>query len=174
MSGLIHIYCGGGKGKTTAALGLALRASGAGMRVHIVQLLKGRDTSELAALALLKNISVSRCDRDYGFTFSMTDLEKAAAAECHNRLLREAEDLMRSGKTDMLILDEFNAAYKYKLLDAALADRIVLEKSPETELILTGRDPAEKFIAAADYISEIMPVKHPYSSGIAARKGIEY
>lgn len=67
--GLIHIYCGNGKGKTSAAIGLALRAAGAGMRVHIVQLLKGGETSELNTLALIPNITVSRCDKDYGFTF---------------------------------------------------------------------------------------------------------
>lgn len=174
MAGCTHIYCGDGKGKTTAALGLALRASGAGMRVHIAQLLKGRYTSELASLSLLKNISVSRCDRDYGFNFSMTVEGKIEVTRCHNRLLEEAENLMRSGQIDMLILDEFIAAYQYGLLDKALADRIVFEKNPETELVLTGRDPLEKFVLAADYISDITAVKHPYKLGITARKGIEY
>lgn len=172
--GLTHIYCGNGKGKTSAAMGLALRAAGAGMRVHIVQLLKGGETSELNALAMIPEITVSRCDRNYGFTFSMSDKEKSAVTDCHNRLMSEAENLMRSGKIDVLIIDEFNAAYKYGLVETKLADRIVLEKNPETELILTGREPHEKFLQAADYISEINEVKHPYSCGIGARKGIEY
>lgn len=172
--GLTHIYCGNGKGKTTAAMGLALRAAGAGMRVHIVQLLKGGETSELSALAMIPEITVSRCDRNYGFTFSMTDSEKAAITDCHNRLLSEAENLMRSGEIGVLIIDEFNAAYKHGLLSAELADRIVLEKNPETELVLTGREPHGKFLQAADYVSEINAVKHPYSCGISARKGIEY
>lgn len=172
--GLIHIYCGDGKGKTTAALGLAVRAAGSGMRVHIVQLLKGSETGELSALQLIPSITVSRPDRDYGFTFSMTDEEKSQLTDCHNRLLREAWQLMSEDSIDMLVIDEFNAAYEYGLLDRELADGIVLNKPEETELILTGRSPQQKFIEAADYVSEILAVKHPYKSGISARKGIEY
>lgn len=172
--GLTHIYCGNGKGKTSSAMGLALRAAGAGMRVHIVQLLKGSETSELNTLALIPNITVRRCDKDYGFTFSMSSSEKLELTNCHDRLLSEAEKLMNNGEIDVLIIDEFNAAYKYELIDIELADRIVCKKNPETELVLTGRDPHEKFLQAADYISEIKAVKHPYSCGIGARKGIEY
>lgn len=174
MAGYTHIYSGDGKGKTTAALGLALRASGAGMKVHIVQLLKGRYSSELASLAQLKNISISRCDRDYGFNSSMTVEGKIEVTKCHNQLLSEAEELMNSGKIDMLILDEFIVAYQYGLLDKALANRIVFEKNPDTELVLTGRDALDNLVLAADYVSDIMELKHPYKSGVAARKGIEY
>lgn len=172
--GLIHIYCGDGKGKTTASLGLAVRAAGSGMNVHIVQLLKGSETSELNALRLLPNITVRRCDRDYGFTFNMSDENRRQLTECHNNLLLHAETLMNSSSIDMLVIDEFNAAYEYNLLDRELADRIVLQKPERTELILTGRNPQMKFIEIADYVSEINAVRHPYQSGIKARKGIEY
>lgn len=171
--GLIHIYCGDGKGKTTAAIGLAVRASGAGMRVHFVQLLKGNDTSELNSLKLIPNITIDRCDEDYGFTFTMNDEEKAKITACHNSILLRALRLAENNEIDMLIIDEFNAAYTYGLIDKELADRIVLNKPSNLELVITGRNPDSKFIAAADYVSEISAVKHPFNSGISARKGIE-
>lgn len=172
--GLIHIYCGDGKGKTTAALGLALRAAGAGKRVHIVQLLKGNPTSELNSLALLPNITVDRPEKDFGFTFNMTDEQKAELTGIHNRLLSFAFDKMNCDDTDMLIIDEFFAAYNKNFLDREITDRIVFEKAFDCELVLTGREPDRKFIDAADYVSEIKSVKHPYEKGISARKGIEY
>lgn len=172
--GLIHIYCGDGKGKTTAALGLALRAAGSGMRVQIVQLLKGSSTSELHSLARIPNITVSRPEKNYGFTFKMSEEDKRLLIECHNRLLRDAEKRIAGGEIDMLIIDEFNAAYEYDLIDREIADRIVFQKPENIELVLTGRNPQEKFIRAADYVSEIMPVKHPYTTGVQARKGIEF
>ncbi len=172
--GLIHIYCGNGKGKTTAALGLALRAAGSKMRVHIVQLLKGAYTSELETLRLIPDITIERCDRNYGCIFDKDDENRRSVTECNNALLIHAEELLKSGSIDMLIIDEFNNAYSLGLLDRELADRIVFRKPSGAELVLTGRDPAQKFIDAADYVSEIKAVKHPYDSGITARKGIEY
>lgn len=172
--GLIHIYCGDGKGKTTAALGLALRAAGAGKRVHIVQLLKGNPTSELSSLALLPNITVARPEKNFGFTFNMTEKQKSELTDIHNRLLANALDKMNCGDTDMLIIDEFFAAYNKNLLDREMAERIVFEKAFVCELVLTGRAPDRKFIDASDYVSEIKCVKHPYEQGISARKGIEF
>lgn len=171
--GLIHIYCGNGKGKTTAALGLALRAAGAGKKVLLVQLLKGNPTSELETLALIPSITVIRPEKSFGFTFNMTDDQKAELTDIHNRLLLQAFDAMNDD-LDMLIIDEFFGAYNKKLVDRGLADRVVFEKSEPCELVLTGRDPDEKFIEAADYVSRIECVKHPYLQGIKARKGIEF
>lgn len=172
--GLIHIYCGDGKGKTTAALGLALRAAGAGKRVHIVQLLKGNPTSELNSLTLIPNIIVDRPEKNFGFTFNMTEEQKSELTDIHNRLLSAAFRKMDCGETDLLIIDEFFAAYNKKLLDRSLAEKIVFEKAIACELVLTGREPEKKFIDSADYVSEIKCVKHPYENGIEARKGIEY
>ena len=171
--GLLHIYCGSGKGKTTAAVGLAVRAAGAGLRVHIVQLMKGGETSELSSLKLIPEISVSRLSREYGFTFNMTDEERSAITAEHNSLLSSAAELMNGGAVDMLIIDEFFSAYNSGLLHRELAESTVLTDRT-CELVLTGRDPSEKFIAAADYVSEIHEIKHPYTRGIEARKGIEY
>lgn len=171
---MVHIYCGNGKGKTTAALGLALRAAGSGMRVHFVQLLKGSETSELASLAKIQAITVLRCDRDYGFTFRMDDERRAQITACHDRMLREAVRRLNAGGTDMLVLDEFFAAYNADLLDRQAAEALIKGFPPGKELVLTGRDPGEGFLALADYVSEIHAVKHPYERGITARRGIEY
>lgn len=168
---LTHIYCGNGKGKTTAALGLAMRASGAGMKVHIVQLIKGSDTSELLSILQLSNVIVDRPQKNYGFTRSMNEADKSEITICHNEMLSEAYKKMCGGEIDMLIIDEFFAGYNSELVDINLAEKIVFEKS---EIVLTGRNPPEKFVAAADYVSEITAVKHPYENGIPARKGIEF
>lgn len=172
--GLIHIYCGDGKGKTTSALGLSLRAVGSGMRVHIVQFLKGSETSELNVLNKIENLTIQRCNKDYGFTFSMSQEDKIQLIDCHNSMLLDTEKLVLSNSIDMLILDEFNSAYNKNLLDRNIADRLVFNKPDNLELILTGRNPQDKFIKIADYVSEIIAIKHPYQKGISARKGIEY
>ena len=168
--GLLHIYCGDGKGKTTASLGLALRMAGAGMRVAFVQFMKGGETAELASLARLPEITVMRCDRDYGFYGTLTEDEKRELANCHNDLLARAF----SGNFDAVILDEFNIAYKYDLLDKERAYSLITDSLARCEIVLTGRGPDERFLAAADYISEIQCVRHPYEKGVQARKGVEF
>lgn len=172
--GLMHIYCGDGKGKTTAALGLAVRAAGAGMRVHIIQLLKGSDTAELSVLRNIPGITLERCEKNYGFVWNMSDGDKAGITECHNSMLEKGYSMVRSGEVDMLIIDEFNAAYRHGLLDRVKAEKFLTEKPGNAELVITGREPAEIFVDCADYVSEIKCVKHPYSRGINARRGIEY
>lgn len=171
--GYLHIYCGDGKGKTTAALGLAIRAAGAGKRVFIIQLMKGSETSELNSLKKIENITVGRCDRAYGFTDTMTESERHEITACHNKLLEKGFALVKEKKTDMLIIDEFCAAYNYGLLDKQPAESFLLGELP-AEVVITGRDPAEIFVNAADYISEIKCIKHPFDRGVIARKGIEY
>lgn len=168
--GFLHIYCGDGKGKTTAALGLALRASGAGMKVCFVQFMKGGETAELNTLRLIPEIKVIRCNRNYPFFKNMTEADKTEIAECHDRLLSEAF----GGGYDMIILDEFNSAYRYGLMDREKAQELILNEKSNAEIVLTGREPADIFVDAADYISEIKSVRHPYEKGIAARKGVEY
>lgn len=173
--GYLHINCGEGKGKTTASIGLAVRAAGAGMRVMFVQLMKGVPTSELNVLSRIPEITIRRCDRNYGFSFRMTDDDKAAITLCHNGLLKAAFSAVRANEVDLLILDEFNAAYNYNLLDRTLADGLLeLLDSYPTEIVLTGRNPDVKFTARADYLSEIECRKHPHQKGVRARRGIEY
>ncbi len=172
--GYLHIYCGDGKGKTTAALGLAIRAAGAGKRVFIIQLMKGSETSELNSLKKIENITVERCDRAYGFTDKMTEVERQEITACHNRLLEKGFGLAAEKKTDMLIIDEFCATYNYGLLDRKASEKNLLHREFPAEVVITGRDPAEIFVNAADYISEIKCIKHPYDRGVPARRGIEY
>lgn len=168
--GLLHIYCGDGKGKTTASLGLAIRAAGAGMKVCFVQFMKGGDTAELETLNLIPHITVKRCDRAYGFVKNMSDRDKEEITACHNELLK----YVFSGGFDLVILDEFNSAYGYGLMDKELAEKLIINGKSSCEIALTGRNPADVFFGAADYVSEICCVKHPYEKGITARKGIEY
>lgn len=170
---MLQIYCGDGKGKTTAAVGLAVRGAGAGMNVRFIQLMKGSYTSELSALEKIPRIEIRRCDRDHGFFKNMTDADKAEITRCHNGLLEFAFG-KTSGASEMIVLDEFCAAYNYGLLDRERAERLILENKDEIEIILTGRAPAEVFQNAADYISEIKCVRHPYTKGISARKGVEF
>ncbi len=171
--GLIHVYCGDGKGKTTAAIGLAVRAAGSGMQVVLLQFLKGRLVSELDSLALIPGIKVIRNNKDYGFFNNMADQEKEAITVLHNENLQKAVNLVKEGECDLLILDEITAAYKYRLIDREVIDDLIRNKIPELELVLTGRDPDPLFLEKADYISEIKKIKHPYDKNITARKGIE-
>lgn len=168
--GLLHIYCGDGKGKTTASLGLALRASGAGMKVCFAQFMKGGDTCELESLRRIDGITVIRCDREYGFSFCMSGEDRLDITACHNNLLEEAF----SGGYDMIILDEFNCAYEYGLMDKKKAEALIINGKKKAEIILTGRNPADIFTENADYISEICCRRHPYEKGVDARRGIEY
>lgn len=175
MRGLLHIYTGDGKGKTTAALGLALRAAGRGRKVLFIQFLKGGDTGELHALARIPNITVLRLQTNHGFYHTLPEAEKCAVKREHDALLQTARQKLASGACDMLILDEVIAAYRLGALDRALADELILHKPQTTaELVLTGRDAPDAFVQAADYVSEIRKIKHPYDENIPAREGVEY
>ena len=171
--GLIHVYCGDGKGKTTAAIGLAVRAAGSGMQVVLLQFLKGRLVNELNGLAQVSGITVIRNNKDYGFYNTMGQQDKIEIEVLHNENLDAALKLVKEGQCDMLILDEITAAYNYGLVEQSVIDELIINKKPELELVLTGRDPAPLFLEYADYVSEIRKIKHPYDHKITARKGIE-
>ncbi len=170
---MLQIYTGNGKGKTTAAIGLAVRAYGAGLRVAVFQFLKNGSSSEISVLRKLSGMTVEACECCNKFVFKMNDEEKAAARTRHDEELSYAIELIRSGKVDILIMDELIGAFNMKLVDEEKA-LLLTELAKNCEIVLTGRDPDERFLKAADYISEIAPVRHPYEQGITARKGIEY
>lgn len=167
---MIHIYCGDGKGKTTASIGLAVRMAGYGKKVLFMQFLKGSYTGELEILQKSENITVMRCDKNYGFFRSMTDSDKENIIRCHNENLEYV--LKNMDSFDMIVLDEIFAAYNYDLADREKVKKIV--EKYKGELVMTGREPQEWFVERADYVSEIKKIKHPYDKGITAREGIEF
>lgn len=167
--GLVHLYCGNGKGKTTAAMGLALRALGQGMQVVVVQFLKNGTSGELEPLKKL-GAAVYSGQPGAKFTFQMNAEEKAQATQENNARLAEA----LQQPCDLLILDEICAARNSGMLDEALAKQAVLERPQHREAVLTGRNPEAWMVEAADYITEMQPRRHPYEQGIPARKGIEF
>ena len=166
----MHIYTGDGKGKTTAAFGLALRAAGRGKEVVIVQFLKGRETGELLSLAAIPRISVYRNSKDYGFF-------PAASPDCRALMTTENNGNLKTALArpwDLLVLDEAAAAYRLGAVDRPLIDGLVETLAAGKELVLTGRDPPEHWLSRADYVSDICCVKHPFEQGVPAREGIEF
>ena len=171
---MLHIYYGNGKGKTTAAVGLTIRAVGAGLKCAFFQFLKNGASSEIAMLNRIDGITVECCNEKSSFIIQMSDSEKAAVTARHNKQLCDALALINDKKADLLVLDEFLDAYNSNMLSRELADKLILNCPEAVELVLTGRNPEKKFIDSADYLSEITVVRHPYQKGISARHGIEY
>lgn len=167
--GLVHLYWGNGKGKTTAAMGLALRALGSGKRVVIVQFLKGAESGEVGLLRRL-GAAVYRGKAGQKFVSQMSEEEKQATREL------QGENLLCAMRhpADLLILDEACAACKLGMVEETLLKQAVLQKPFAQELVLTGREPADWMQAAADYSTEMLCRRHPYDKGIAARKGVEF
>lgn len=171
--GLIHIYCGDGKGKTTASIGLSIRALGRGFRIVFVQFLKWQETGELAVLKKLPGISIVRGeDVPHKFTWNMTEEEKTALRETHNQMLRQAISLCAEEKC-LLVMDELIGTYDMGLIDRELVLDFLRNKPEGLEVVMTGRNPAEELKKSAHYISEVKKIKHPMDEGIAGRKGIE-
>lgn len=171
--GLIHIYCGDGKGKTTASLGLAVRCSGHGNRVLIVQFLKSRPTGELKSLALLPGIELMRGKETKKFTFQMTAEEKAQVLQEHLALFEKVKEKCSGENIDLLILDEVIGACNTGVFDKNILIDFLKNKPKELEVVLTGRNPAPELVELADYVSEICKRKHPFDKGIPARTGVE-
>ena len=167
--GLIHLYWGDGKGKTTAAIGVAMRALAAGKKVVIVQFLKGQESGEITLLFEL-GAQIYRGKAGHKFVFQMTEEEKAQARKVQDENLLAA----LQQPADLLILDEACAAVQLNMVDEAMLKKAVCEKPAEQELILTGRNPADWMTEIADYSTEMHCWKHPYEKGIPARKGVEY
>jgi len=171
--GLIHIYCGDGKGKTTASLGLAVRCAGRGRRVLIVQFLKSQDTGELHTLEKIPGIMFLRGEESFGFYKQETNEQKEQRRIIYNKILQQAISACCEGQVDLLILDEAVASYNYDLIDRLLLLEFLRTKPEGLEVVMTGRGPAEELLDLADYVSEVKKVKHPYDKGIKARLGIE-
>lgn len=173
MFGLIHIYCGDGKGKTTAAVGLAVRCAGRGNKVLMVQFLKSRDSGELYSLAKLPDIEVMRGKESKKFTFQMNEEEKHALLIEHNKMFEQVLAKIKNGGYSLLILDEVIGALNAKVFEMPKLIEFLRHKPENLEVVLTGRNPAPELVEIADYVSEMRKVKHPIDKGIMAREGIE-
>lgn len=173
MKGLIHIYCGDGKGKTTCSVGLTVRMAGHGKKILFVQFLKGQPTGELRILEALPNVTVARGKPLIKFTFAMTPEEKKACLENQNALFLQAVTAAKQGECDLLVLDEIMGAISTGTLDWEPVLEFVTHKPESLELVMTGRNPRPELVELADYVSEIQKVKHPYDQGIGAREGVE-
>lgn len=172
--GLMHLYCGDGKGKTTAAAGLAVRAAGCGLRVIFAQFMKGSGSGEITAMKEIPGITVMRNGKNYGFYHQMSGQDKDEIAAEQDAMLADIIKSINRKECDMLILDEITYAYDYGLVCRETVERLVKNRPEGLELVITGRNPARLFSDAADYITEMKCLRHPYEKGIAARKGVEY
>jgi len=172
--GMVHVYTGDGKGKTTAALGLALRALGWGLKVTMVQFIKG-----------YPKIGEIRFANSYSDSFQVhqfaLDLEREideskvlARRREAEEAMRFAEELVGSGESDVVILDELSVAVHYGLIDLDRVLKLVREKPRHVELVITGQNAPEELIAAADYATEMRLIRHPYQNGTQARRGVDY
>lgn len=201
-TGLFHIYCGDGKGKTTAAIGTAVRAAGAGLKVCFVQLMKSGESSELSVIKNIQNITVKAVINPYGFTWKMTVSEKEKLRKLNDETIEmlinaignksDASDgnLSNSSQSDnsalgkftynevdgwfdMIIIDELMSAYQNELVGKSLVSSLIEKCKGNTELIFTGRNPSDELMEKADYITEMKCQRHPYEKGVSARLGIE-
>ena len=167
--GLIQVYTGDGKGKTTAALGQAMRAAGRGLKVCFIQFLKSEPTGEHLFLRRYPAFEIHQTGAGNNFTKPETELKKEA-----QQTLTYAAEQMLSGKCDLLVLDEILVAINKELISTARVLEL-LDKKPESlEMVLTGRNAPPEIVQRADLVTEMLKIKHPYDNKIIARRGIEY
>ena len=190
MKGYIQVYTGDGKGKTTAAIGLAIRAIGAGKKVCIIQFMKSLAYSEQKVLQNLPGITLITLGKPYFIVKEGMLTEEEIKAwgdqltvyppghppkDYRDMVLKGVDDAVKavSGAYDLVILDEYNMAYWYDLATEEDTKRILAAKSPETELVFTGRNAPKIILDAADLITEMKKIRHYYDKGVLCRKGIE-
>jgi cob(I)alamin adenosyltransferase len=170
--GLIQVYTGSGKGKTSAAFGLALRAIGRGLKVYVIQFIKGGfDYGELYVVDKLPNLELKAFGRGKFITEKPAGKEDIGLAE---EALALAEKVVKSSEYDVVILDEINVALNLKLISLEKVLTLLKNKPMHVELVFTGRYAPSEIIEAADLVTEMKEVKHPFNKGFQARKGIEY
>lgn len=172
--GLVHIYCGDGKGKTTCAVGLAVRCAGAGGKVLWFQFLKENTSGERAGLAQLGNIDLLPGYENIKFTFMMTEEEKEEAKVFYKNKMQEISQLIKKQEYDLLILDEVFGAISTDMIKEEDVYQFLLQRPVGLEVVLAGRDPSERMLEYADYVSNMQKVKHPFDLGVSARRMIEY
>jgi cob(I)alamin adenosyltransferase len=169
--GYVQLYTGDGKGKTTASLGLVLRALGQGLRPAVLQFMKADPNwGEIVSLRKL-GVPVQQCGLDHWvFAGKVTDEDRAAAAEGFAR----ARALVESGDYDLVVLDELVTAVFFELVPVTSVLELIREKPEPVELVITGRRAPDELVAAADLVTEMRPLKHYFDAGVGARPGIEF
>lgn len=171
--GLVHIYCGDGKGKTTAAVGLSIRCAGGGGKVLFYQFLKDGSSSEINILKNIENIEVIDGYESAKFYNKMTDDEKIKSGIYYREKFNKIINMVKNKDYDLLVLDEIIYAVNLKYINSCDVVNFINLKPYGLEVVLTGRNPDDNIISCADYISEIKKIKHPFDNGIMARKLIE-
>lgn len=173
--GYVQVYTGDGKGKTTAAIGLAIRAVGNGMKVKMIQFLKTGKTGELnIAKALGPNFEILRFESPKGFFWNLTEEKKIELKGEIRRAIGEAKKILKERACDILILDEIMGVLNNKLLSEEEVMELLDIKPADMELVLTGRNVPERILASADLVTEMKPIKHYFEKGVNAREGIEF
>ena len=174
-NGFVQVYTGDGKGKTTAALGLAVRAAGDGLKVIMVQFLKGGSTGELNSAKLLHpNFAIRRFEKPRGFFWTLTQEEKLELKKEVGEAYEFCVSTLKEEGCDILILDEVMGALSNNLICNEQLEDLISLKPDNMELILTGRNAPQSIIDMADLVTEMKQVKHYFEQGISAREGIEY
>ena len=172
--GLVHLYCGEGKGKTTAAVGLCARAAGSGKRVLFVQFFKDGTSSENASLRLLPNVHTMHEPRYFGRVSNMGKEEFEKCKRAYSALFEAAISRAAEEEFDLLVLDEAVSSCNHGVIDEGALLRFLKSRPARLEVVLTGREPSAALVEAADYVTEMKKVKHPFDAGIVARRGIEF
>ncbi len=173
MSGLIHLYCGEGKGKTTAAMGAVIRAAGSGKKVVILQFLKSGTSSEVKILQSLYQVKLYALSSFCGFIKNQSNEELKKIKCDYGKLFDQVIDTVQCD-VELLVLDEVLAACNHRIIEETKLISFLENKSKNLEVILTGRNPSERLLSLADYITEMKKIKHPFDEGVQARQGIEF
>jgi cob(I)alamin adenosyltransferase len=169
---MVHVYTGGGKGKTTTSIGIALRAIGHGLNVYIIQFMKGGDDyGEIIAAKEIKNLTILQFGRDRFVNRKNPD---EIDIELAKKGLEHAKEVMNMKRYDIIVLDEINVALDYGLIRTEEVTEMIKNRPESVELVLTGRRAPKEIIELGDYVTEMREIKHPYKTGISARAGIEY
>lgn len=172
--GLVQVYTGDGKGKTTAALGQGLRSCGRGLKVCMVQFLKGSDTGELHSVEKLHPLfKIFRFEKERGFFWTLSEQEKKELKEDIDRGFEFIEGVVANNECDVLIIDELLGVLGNRLLEVDQVLKLLNTKPENMEIIITGRNAPKEIIEAADLVTEMKEIKHYFNSGIPAREGIE-
>lgn len=174
MYGLVHVYCGDGKGKTTAAMGLALRCVGCGGSVLVMQMMKQDNSGERRMLEQMQKVTLWKTFPDAKFSFQMNEQERQLAAAWYTGQFQGIVQTVHTGAYQLLILDELLSCISCGFLPEESVLDFLDSRPSELEIVITGRNPSAVMLERADYVTEMIKRKHPFDVGTPARKGIEY